>query len=179
MSQAIMTIARPYAIAAFEYAKEKQELSLWNSFLEAAALIAQDMKIVQLASNPAISYLQFFQLFCDLLKPRLDDSRTNFLHMLAEYKRLLTLPAIYMLFNTYFEELEKKMHVHVITAVTLDDSYRQKLRHALKQRLHKEIEMSCEVNTDILGGAMIRMGDRVLDGSLRGKLNRLLAFSLG
>ncbi|OGT47159.1 MAG: ATP synthase F1 subunit delta [Gammaproteobacteria bacterium RIFCSPHIGHO2_12_FULL_41_20] len=179
MTAGMITIARPYALAAFEYAHDKKELAGWKAFLDSAAYLIRNDSMVSLIANPAISSSQLLHFICDILMPLLDAKKKNFLHVLADNKRLIVLPDIAALFNTYYAEAEKMVKVRVVTAVAINDTYRHKLMDALANRLRKHIAIECEIDPSILGGAIIRIGDRVIDGSVRGKLNRLLAFSLG
>lgn len=171
-------IARPYALAAFEYAQEKQQLEAWKSFLTSASYIANEPSVIKLLANPEISSEKLFDLFHGVLTPLLDTERNNFLLLLAQNKRFMMLPEIVELYNTYYATLEKLSTVRVITAVDIDDEYRQKFVQALTKRVQHEVTLRCEVDPAILGGAIIHIGDRVIDGSVRGKLTRLLEFSL-
>lgn len=173
-----ITIARPYALAAFEYAHDEKELASWKAFLESATCLMQNDSMKSLVANPEVSPLQLYHFVCDILMSLLDEKKKNFLHVLAANNRLIILPDISVLFNVYYAEAEKVVTVQVATAVALNDVYQHKLMEALAHRLRKQIAMECEIDPSVLGGAVIRIGDRVIDGSVRGKLNRLLAFSL-
>lgn len=166
-------IARPYALASFDYACEKQQLPAWKAFLEAAACVARDPVVAKLLSNPQILSEKLSNLFQELLAPQLDQERKNFLMLLAKNKRLVALPTISELFNHYYAALEKTSQVRVITAIEVKEEFRQKLAQRLSQRIQREVTLQCEVDPAILGGAVIHMGDNVIDGSVRGKLNRL------
>lgn len=166
-------IARPYALAAFEHAREKQQLPAWKAFLEAAAYTAQEPAVVRLLSNPEILPETLFDLFQDVLASVVDSERRNFLMLLAQKKRLRALPEINTVFNNYYAALEKTSNVRVITAVEIKDDFRQKLAQGLSKRIQRDVTLQCEIDPSILGGAIIHMGDNVIDGSVRGKLNRL------
>lgn len=166
-------IARPYALAAFEYAREKQALPAWKAFLEAATYIARDAAMVRLLNNPEIQAETLFDLFQDVLASTLNSERRNFLMLLAQKKRLMALPTISEVFNSYYAALEKTSNVRLVTAVDTQEEFRQKLIQGLSKRLQREVTLQCEIDPNILGGAIIHMGDNVIDGSVRGKLNRL------
>lgn len=171
-------IARPYAIAAFESAREKQQLPAWKNFLAAAAYVVQQPAMLKLRGNPAISPSKLSDLFMDVLASTLDNERKNFLSLLIQNKRLNALPAIEELFNTYYAALEKVSTVRVVTAVDAKEDFKHKLTEVLSKRTANDVTLQCEVDPAILGGAIIHIGDRVIDGSIRGKLTRLLEFSL-
>ncbi len=170
----LTTIARPYANAAFEYALEKHALTEWEGMLLSAATVVADDKVNLLLSSPETSSRQLSALFSDVLAKVLDTQKINFIQLLAENKRLAILPEIAALFKTYREDYEKIMDVQVVSAIELDYSYQEKLIKKLTHRLKRRVSLQCEVNPSLLGGAIIRAGDMVIDGSVRGKLNRLL-----
>ena len=171
-------IARPYAKAAFEYARDQQEIASWRAFLTAAALIATHADVARLLVNPAISSKHILELFEEVLANNSTNEQRNFLRLLAIHQRLLVVPHITDLFEASCAALDSLSTVKVITAIEITDDYQQKLAQAIKQRINHDVILECEVNPAILGGAQIHIGDRVIDGSIRGKLSRLLEFSL-
>ncbi len=173
----LSSIARPYAFAAFEYARDQQQLPAWKIFLEAAAFIAKQSSVIKLLGNPELSASKSFELFHDVLKSFIDEDegQQNFLHLLAQGKRLAVFPEINELFNAYYAALEKMSQVRVVTAIETEPAFRQKLTQALTKRIQHEITLQCEVDPAIIGGAIIHMGgNKIIDGSIRGKLTRLL-----
>ena len=169
------TLARPYAVAAFEAALDEDALASWKFMLEKAAQVIQDSQIMPLLDNPRVTAKQLVELICDVLHSILDTAgKKNFLHILAENKRLPLLPDIAALFTMYCAEHEKSINVDVISAVTLDAIYQQKLVQSLTKRLQRNVSLHCKVDPELLGGVLVRAGDTVIDGSVRGKLNRLL-----
>lgn len=170
----LSTIARPYALAAFDVAHKKQQLDAWKAFLESAALIVEDKTVKQLLKDPEEHKEKLWDLFQSILAPLLDDDRKNFLRMLSQNQRLNALPAINDWFNSYYAALEKISKVRVITAIDVEDAYKQKLTQALTRRIHRDVTLNCEVDPSIIGGAIIHIGDKVIDGSIRGQLARLL-----
>jgi F-type H+-transporting ATPase subunit delta len=170
----LISYARPYAVAAFDYARANNELPAWKAFFDFAAIIAEQSKVVALLNNPTIHSDKTFTLFSDVMGSLLNDHQKNFLSLLAQNKRLVFLPTIAADFNTRFRAHEKRVQVQLITAIPVSDDYKEKLKPILKARINQEIILDCEVNPAILGGAIIHIGDRVIDGSIRGKLTRLL-----
>lgn len=168
------SIARPYALAAFECARDKQQLPAWKHFLETASSIASQPAIIKLITNPELPSAKLFDLFHELLATQLDTERKNLLLLLSQNKRLNVLPEIAEEFNTYYAALEKLSRVRVITAVEAQENFRQQLAQALTKRIQREVTLQCEVDPALIGGAVIHIGDRVIDGSIRGKLSRLL-----
>lgn len=170
----LLSIARPYAHAAFDYARKKQQLSAWKAFLESASSIARDPAVINVMANPAVSTEKLYSLFHDSLAPLLDTERNNFLLLLAQHKRFVALPDITELFNAYYAAQEKLSSVRIVTAIDIPEKFREKLIQALSKRTHHDVTLHCDINPSIIGGAIIHIGDKVIDGSIRGKLTRLL-----
>src|SRR5579885_104526 len=170
----LSSIARPYALAAFEYARDKQQLPEWKAFLESASCAARQPTVIRLLDNHELPSAKAFDLFHEVLASQLDTERKNFLRLLSQHKRFNVLPEISDAFNALYAALEKTSKVRVITAVEAEETFRQKLAHVLAKRTQRDVMLHCEVDPAIIGGAIIHIGDRVIDGSVRGKLNRLL-----
>lgn len=174
----LYSIARPYALAAFEAAQEKRQLPDWKLFLETAAATARNKNVRSLLTNPLVDSSKLFQLFESVLDSLLDQHRKNFLKLLSQNHRLLALPEISDSYNNYYTAFEKISRVRVITAIDADNQFKQLLTDALTKRIQHQVTLECIVDPAILGGAIVHMGDRVIDGSIRGQLHRLLEFSL-
>lgn len=176
MTANFTSIARPYALAAFEYAIANNVLSDWSAMLNQAALIATDTQLGQLMANPKVDANQLADLFCGVLGSRLVKEQANFIHLLAEHKRFVVLPEIAEQFRQYVEKYKKQATVNLVSAVELDEQQKARLKQALEKRLKLQVTLACAVDPDLLGGAIIRVGDSVIDGSVRGKLNRMIEF---
>lgn len=174
----LSTIARPYAQAAFEFAKGKQDIPAWDAWLQTAANVVREPTIASMLSNTRISSSQWFTLLSDILGSQLNDTRKNFLRLLSEHKRLAALPEIALLFKEYEALNNKVSEVEVTSAVPLNGSQQQKLTEKLAKTLNHQVSLRCLVDENILGGAIIKAGDKVIDGSVRGQLKRLLEFAI-
>jgi F-type H+-transporting ATPase subunit delta len=170
----LLSIARPYALAAFEYAVDKQELPVWKNFLESASFLVQEPLVAGLLANPDLSSEKLFGFFHEFLAHLVNRERKNFLLLLTQNKRLNVLPDIADTFNAYYAAFKKISHVRVVTAVPAQEDFRQQLSQALTKRIQREVTLNCEIDPSIIGGAIVHIGDRVIDGSIRGKLTRLL-----
>jgi F-type H+-transporting ATPase subunit delta len=170
------TIARPYATAVFEYALAEKNLPAWETMLQSAANITLNTSVSELLSSPTMTPSQLADLYCDLLASQLDAPKKNFIRLLAENERLAILPDILKSFQVSRAAQEKTLVVQVTSAATLDDTYQQKLVKALTTRMQRQVELQCEVDPSLLGGVIVRAGDTVIDGSIRGKLARLNEF---
>ena len=167
------TLARPYAKAAFEYASAHAQLAAWSDLLQQAEMIMADNNAAKLLADPSVTREQAYQLFADLCKEQLNPARDNFLRLLADNQRLTVLPEIAAIFDKLRAEHEQILQAEVTTVVELTKPQQDKLLQALKRRLNKNIILSFSQDTHLLGGLLIRAGDKVIDLSLRGQLQQL------
>ena len=168
---AALTLARPYARAAVALAREQQRLPAWSQQLGFAAAIASDETVRSLLSSPATTA----DAAIALLSPEgsVDADFVQFLRVLAANRRLPLLPEIATLFEQARAEAEKVVNVTLTSAAVLDDAETQTLIDALRRRFGSEIALTKAVDPALIGGAVIDAGDVVIDGSVRGKLDRL------
>ena len=171
MSQAI-TLARPYARAAFEVAPAAGDTGTWSHALALAAMVANDARVSDLAGDPRVQPAQLVALHL----PRdvaADAPFGRFLAELAEHRRLALLPEIAALYETYKREAESQLLVKVTSAMALDAAQTEQLKASLKRRFKREIELETQVDASLLAGVVIDTGSEVIDGSARGRLDRL------
>lgn len=168
-----ITIARPYAKAAFEYAREHDAFAAWSEVLSTASAVVTDQRVAKLLSNPRVTPDQLVGLIADIAGKALDTHGSNFLNTLAQNRRLALLPEIAASYEALRADVENTADVQIISAVPLTDAQRDRLAAALKKRLKREVRLHCEVDTSLIGGAIVRSGDMVIDGSLKAGLERL------
>lgn len=169
MSEAI-TLARPYAKAAFEFAKSEAAVDKWSTQLMVAAGLAQDDQVLDFFNNPDAADEDLIQLIGG---NDASEYYQNFIHMLAANDRLSLLPEVAELFQYYLELDTQALTVEVYSAVELTDAQKSAMTAALSQRTGKEITLQTHIDDDMLGGARIYCNDLVIDGTLRGKVERL------
>ncbi len=167
------TIARPYANAAFEYAQKQSDLKGWSEFVQAAAEVVCVPDVTALITNPRVDKGQVGQLVVDALGGKTSQQQNNFIKILAENRRLQVLPEVAAIFEVLRAEAEKAMNVEVESAFELSAEQQQKIATSLKSRMNREIKLVCSVNKDLMGGVVIKAGDKVLDGSARARLQQL------
>ncbi len=167
------TIARPYAKAAFEYARAANSLPSWSRGLETAAEITADPRVAALTKNPQWTAGSLSEFLASVAGDKLDAGMRNFVGVLAENRRLGLLPEISAHFAALRAATENTADVDVTSAVPLDAAQTDKLTKALELRLKRQVRMNTSVDATLLGGAVIRAGDLVIDGSLKGRLERL------
>lgn len=171
----LSTIARPYAKAAFEYARESGQLAQWAEQLATAAAVVADSDLKVALGDPSLTAEQQAQTLCDVCGDALGAQVRNFIGVLASNKRLSLLPEIYALFAQYRANQEKTVDVEVISAFDLADATRDKLASVLGKKLERQVNVRTSTDRNLLGGVLIRAGDLVIDGSVRGRLNKLAA----
>jgi F-type H+-transporting ATPase subunit delta len=167
-----LTLARPYARAAFELARSHGTLGDWAAKLALSAGVAGDARVARLLGDPRASEQQLV----DLVTPPGEEAGTDyarFLRVLADNGRLGVLPEIATLYGELKREAEKVLDVTVRAPAPIDDAGIEQLKVALKRRFGRDIQISQAVDPDLLGGAVIDAGEIVIDGSVRGQLQRL------
>ncbi len=169
----LSTLARPYAKAAFEYAVAKDCLATWSQQLATAAGVALADTMVKVLASPSLTSAQQAQTFIEVCGDALDANGQNFVKALAENKRLPLLPQVSALFDEFKANREKSVEVEVSSAFALDASIEEKLAKALSGKLEREVNVNTVVDKDLIGGVLIRAADVVIDGSIRGRLNKL------
>lgn len=171
------TIARPYAKAIFEYALAANKLSQWSEILHDLALSVLDENVARFIANPATTEAQKTEL---LMTPFVKSGSNetvaieNLVALLAHNKRLTLLPDIKLLFEMQRAEQEKTLKVIVTSFSELSSAQQQQLISSLSQRLQRQVTLNISIDKSLLGGAVIQAGDLVIDGSVRGKLHKLI-----
>jgi F-type H+-transporting ATPase subunit delta len=167
------TIARPYAQAVFKLAQQQQALPAWSGMLGLAAHVAADPGMRKLLDNPRVTPAQLADLFVDICGERLNDAGRNLIRLLAERRRLVVLPEIFGLYEQLKNDAEGAIKAQLITAFPATDAQKQTIAAALKQRFGRDVQLEYITDPTLMGGAVVRAGDLVIDGSVRGKLARL------
>ena len=176
------TFARPCHEAAFERARETGKLKAWAEALALGAALMEDGRVAAFLANPRLSDEQRYEFLTGLFRDAGGDGclfaggdadGSNFVRLLLEYERVAALPEMSELFEQMKARVENTVDVTVTTATALSDVQKQALVAALKKRLGREVRLTVEVDETLIGGAVIRAGDVVIDGSLRSRLERL------
>ena len=172
--------ARPYARAAFEEAQETGNLSLWSELLSTAAAVAADPALQRLLGpwNPQMRGDQKAELVAGVCRDVRGDEEApeafvTFLKMLAEFHRLHMLPSIAVLFERLRAEAESILHAELISSATVTDAQRNRVSASLKAKFQRDVALDCKIDESLIAGAVIRVGDLVIDGSARGRLDKL------
>jgi F-type H+-transporting ATPase subunit delta len=176
------TLARPYAQAAFELAREHGSLDRWSAALNLASEVLADGRVAKFLGNPKLSDEQRLAFLTGLFQAAGgedcilaggDRKGTNFIKLLLAYERVDVLPEISVHFDALKAAIENTVDVTVTSATRLDDTQKNAIATALRKRLGREVRLETELDQDLIGGAVIRAGDVVIDGSLRTRLKSL------
>lgn len=172
MSEAI-TAARPYAQAAFEEAQNMSDLKGWSDVLLSLAEAVSCTEVRAVATSPRVAKEQVESLFLGLLEGKAKKQHSNFIKVLVSNQRLMILPEIAAIFEALRAEAEKTVNVVVDSAFELTAAQQEKIINSLKARMDREVKLVCKVNKELLGGVVIRIEDKVLDGSARTRLSEM------
>lgn len=168
-----ITLARPYANAAFNYAAEQNTLGEWLRQLQLAAGVAGNDKIKSVIASPSLTSEQQANTLIALCGDDLSEKVRNFIRALAANKRLPLLPEIAALFEQLKTQRENSVNVEIVSAFPLDNAMSDRLAQALRGKLQREVMINTVVDKSLLGGVLVRSGDVVIDGSVRGRLEKL------
>lgn len=166
-------LARPYARAAFQLARDAGDLQGWSDRLGLLARVVDDERVANAIRAPRMSRGERAQLVIRICEEHLDDGARNLVRLLADNGRLGQLPEVARQYEALRADAEGRVDAHVRSASPLDDDQKRRIAERLKRRLDREVELHCEVDETLLGGAIVRAGDLVIDGSLKGRLERL------
>jgi F-type H+-transporting ATPase subunit delta len=169
----LTTLARPYAKAAFELAQGEQSLPHWDEMLGLASAITTEKSMAGLLESPHVINAQAVKIIVETAGESFNSQFRDYLSVLAENGRLSLLPEVTVIYRRLREEAEKRMRVTVVSALPLDEDQAGRMREALARRFDCDIELESEIDTKIIGGAVVYAGDQVIDGSLRGRVQKL------
>ncbi len=167
-------LARPYAKALFELAQDTGDFAKWSEQLSFLSAVSEDKHILEAIQNPGISKQQITDLLLDISKDQLDEQGQNLIKLLIRNERMAALADINEQFLMLRDEAEQVIEAQLITAAEVDDAQKQKIEGALSKRLGKTINLETLVDESLIGGAVVRAGDWVVDGSVKAQLQDLV-----
>lgn len=169
------TIARPYASAAFKQAREENDLAGWSDMLAFLAGVVRDPLMSGVIVDPRVGVAKVTELMLSVAEGRLSRTGENFVRVLAENRRLDQLSAIVELFEQARAEFENRRMVEVVSAYEINDKQRADIQAAMSKRLGHAVDVTVRVDESLIGGVVLRVGDSVIDASMRGRLDELAA----
>lgn len=167
------TLARPYAEAVFQLACDENDLPGWSEQLDLIRQVVTHKDMQALIGVPDIDRATLAELILQACGNSLGDGARNLVRLLSERRRLLIVPALVDEYERLRAERERTIDVRVRSATELSKQHREAITSALKKRLNREARLHCEVDPELIGGAVIRAGDLVIDGSVRTQLQQL------
>ncbi|HFW7232077.1 TPA: F0F1 ATP synthase subunit delta [Shigella sonnei] len=166
-----ITVARPYAKAAFDFAVEHQSVERWQDMLAFAAEVTKNEQMAELLSG-ALAPETLAESFIAVCGEQLDENGQNLIRVMAENGRLNALPDVLEQFIHLRAVSEATAEVDVISAAALSEQQLAKISAAMEKRLSRN-KLNCKIDKSVMAGVIIRAGDMVIDGSVRGRLERL------
>ncbi len=177
------TLARPYAKAAFEVAQNESKgaeskMAEWSDALHFIDAVVSNDEFAAVIDNPAMSAEAKGEILIDICGDKLSHvslsgAQKNFIKVMAENSRLMLMPAIVVLFEAHCAEAENTVEAVATSAYALSDAQVQSMSAALKKKLGREVSLTTEIDTSLIGGVVIRAGDLVIDGSTQAKIGSL------
>jgi len=169
----LITLARPYAKAAFQSALEHDQLDQWSAALSQLEGFLKDPDMQAVIAHPGLTAEQKIGLVNDVCDGKLPEPVQNFVHIMAHNRRLSLIPSIAGMFAEYRLNHERTVNVKLTTAYDLNAEQQETLSQALSRKLDRKIQLSSRTDRSIIGGVVIEAGDLVIDASVRGKLARM------
>jgi len=170
----LSNIARPYAQAIFELAQEQGDLSGWGEALDLLAAVASDQSIRNLVSDPHVSSEQLQQIIIDVCGANIGPNAVNLVKLLVRNSRIGALPEIADAYAERRAEAERVIKAGMTTASRMDEAQQRKFVEVLETRLGRTVKLEFDVDEELIGGAVIRAGDWVIDGSVKAQLEQLV-----
>lgn len=167
------SIARPYAKAAFEAAKTANQLPMWSLAFKKLSYAAQDLKVKSALKNPNYAKSQLITLFKAVVGETINNEIDNFLKILSENKRFNLLPDISKLFETDCEKESGYLSLIATSAFALDENKKQDVKKKLSEQFKSTCDITFHIDENLLGGLLVRSANWVMDGTVKGNLERL------
>lgn len=174
MAEAI-TVARPYAVAAWRHAQTEGKADLWTEMLGFMTAVIENETMARIVADPRVDKAQLSQLMLDVCGGRLSEVAENFVRLLVENGKLGLMPEIFRVFGQLKSEAGGAVDARLISAYPVNAKFEQDIAAAMQKRLSREVNFTTEQDKSLLGGVVIRVGDMVIDASVKGKLESLAA----
>ncbi len=167
------TLARPYAQAIFSLAKESNDFAGWGNALSALAEVVSTTPVQAILGNPKVGASELVDILKTAVGDAANDKFGNLLNLLVENGRLKVVPEIAGLYANYRADAERMVDATVTSAFEVTAEQQEAIKTALKARLGRDVALTCHIDQSLIGGAIIRAGDLVIDGSVTSKLEKL------
>lgn len=171
----LITTARPYAEAAFNFAKEKNQLTQWSDLLNNLALMAADATMAKLIANPSVTNENKLSVFAGVLGSDLTNEAKNLLVAMAENGRLSAIGSVAQLFEQLKIAEEKRVKAYVVSAMEPTVEQKSNLSAALNSKFNAEVDIEYQVDQSLICGLRVKVGDWVVDNTANTQLQKLRA----
>ena len=170
-----ITIARPYAEAAFRLAREKATFEQWSGMLRLLDMVVRDERVALSIGDPNVTGQQLEGLILGICGEQLDGAGRNFVQVLVHNDRLTVVPAIYALFEQLKLEHEGVLETEIYSAFAIDSAQVEQLVRKIESKYQRKVRAHVSVDSQLIGGVKIVVGDKVFDATVRGKLDAMSA----
>jgi len=170
-----VTVARPYAEAVFKLAREKSDLAAWSGMLAVIDALVKDPQIQVCIGDPNITSEQLAGLILGVAGDSVDDSGRSFVQVLIANDRLVLLPEIRALYEDLRREAEGILEAKIISALPIEDNQLGDLVARLEAKYQRKVRAEVAFDPGLIGGVRIVIGDKVIDATVRGKLDAMAA----
>jgi len=169
----LLTLARPYAEAVFKRAIETKTATGWSDMLSFLSVVVEDEKMTAIIANPKVDNDQLTQLLLEICQDQFSEEGINFVKLMIQNDRLALAPQVSEIYESFKAEQEGYIDVEIISAYGTTKEEQKKFATTLKKILNKEIHITTSTDKDLIGGFLAKAGDKVIDGSVRGRLQQL------
>jgi len=169
----ISTVARPYSKAVFDLAQDQNKLTEWSNMLSFLSAVVNEPSMKSLITNTSIKKERLSKLMDEICIGKMDESGSNFIKVLTENRRLNLVSEICLQFEAMRAEAEGTIEAELVSAFDVTDKQLTKISKALQKRLGRKVSLKARIDETLIGGAIVRAGDVVIDGSVSGRLNSL------
>ena len=170
MAAELVTVARPYAQAAFDLAKERGELSKWSDMLSLLVTVYDDPQFQAAIASPTVTSAEVEKLMLSVCDKHIDEQARNFVQLLVKNTRLPALGEIRRLYDHLKSEDEGVVEAQISSAFPLEGQQLEQIVSLLTKRYEKNISPTVDVDSELIGGIKVQVGDKVWDASVRGRL---------
>ncbi|MFK7890041.1 MAG: F0F1 ATP synthase subunit delta [Granulosicoccus sp.] len=167
------TAARPYAKAVFELAQETGQFDIWSDRLAFWSTMVASPEMSQRLEAPGLTHQDRARMIETVAGEEMDDNSRNFIRLLSENNRIAMIPDMHGIYEQLRAEAEGEIEATVTTAFELTEDQSQRIIDALSKRLNRKVRIVTVVDSDLIGGAVLRAGDLVIDGSLKGRVENM------